>query len=166
MGSELLADQLSYNHRVVKVNTEGLTHDDSLAAPAGGGNCLNWVLGHVTTSRNGIAKLLGLEPIWDEQRAAPYGRGSEPISAETALPTKEILADFAASQKTILPALTALTDEDLAVKSPISFFKGDEETVGSALAAFVFHETYHIGQSGILRRAAGKEGAMSPSSFT
>ena len=160
MGSELLADQLSYNHRVIEANTAGLTQENSLATPAAGGNCLNWVLGHVVTSRNGIAKLLGLDPIWDPQRAAPYSRGSEPITEETALPMEEILADFAASQKTILPALAGLTDEDLAAKSPLSFFKGDKETVGSALAAYVFHETYHIGQSGILRRVAGKEGAV------
>lgn len=160
MGPELLSDQLSYNHRVLEINTEGLTHDDSLAAPSGGGNSLNWVLGHVVASRNGMLKLLGREPIWGKERAAPYDRGSDPIAAETALPLAEIKADYAASQQTILAALGELSDQDLGASSPISFFKGDAETVGSALAAFIFHEAYHLGQTGILRRVAGKEGAI------
>lgn len=161
MGPELLADQFSYNHRVLEVNTQGLSQEDSLASPATGGNCINWVVGHVVATRNGILELLGHEPIWSSERAAPYRRGSEPITAASALPLPELLADFAASQKTLVKALSDLSDEDLIVKSPTTFFKGDAETVGSALAAFAFHEAYHVGQTGVLRRVAGKEGAIS-----
>ena len=160
MGPELLADQLTYNQRVLTVNTEDLSHQDSLAAASQGGNCLNWVLGHVVATRNSFLKLLGREPIWAEERAAPYRRGSDPLTAESALQVADILADYATSQQTILAALEGLSDEDLGAKSPQTFFKGDAETLGSALAALIFHESYHIGQSGILRRVAGKEGAI------
>lgn len=160
MGPELLADQFGFNHSVVKINTRDLTHEDSLVTAPGGGNCINWVLGHVVASRNGVLKVLGRDPIWDDERAGPYARGSEPITADNALPLEELLADYRASQKTILEALGELTDEDLKAKSPISYFKGDQETLGSVLAGFVFHEAYHAGQTGTLRHLAGKQGAI------
>jgi uncharacterized damage-inducible protein DinB len=160
MGPELLADQLTYNQRVVAINTDGLTQEDSLVAAPGGGNCLNWVVGHVVATRNGLLKLLGREPIWGQERAALYRRGSDPIRADNALPLALNLADYAASQETILAALRELTDDDLAAPTEVRFFKGDAETVGSALAGFVFHESYHVGQTGILRRVAGKAGAI------
>lgn len=160
MGPELLADQFGFNHSVVKINTSDLTHEDSLATGPGGGNCINWVLGHVVASRNSVLKILGCDPIWDAERAAPYSRGSQPITADNALPLEEILADYSSSQQTIAGALAKLTDKDLAAKSPVSFFKGDKETLGSVLAGFVFHEAYHIGQTGTLRHLAGKEGAI------
>jgi hypothetical protein len=59
-----------------------------------------------------------------------------------------------------LAALGELSDDDLRAPTEMRFFKGDAETVGSAAAAFVFHESYHLGQSGILRRVAGEEGAI------
>ena len=160
MGPELLADQFGFNHSVVKINTRDLTHEDSLVTAAGGGNCINWVLGHVVSSRNGVLKVLGRDPIWDDERAAPYVRGTEPITAVNALPLEEILADYRSSQQTILHALGELTDRDLEARSPIAYFKGDQETVGSVLAGFVFHEAYHVGQTGTLRHLAGKGGAI------
>ena len=160
MGSDLLADQLSYNRFAVQTNTDGLTQEDSLASPVAGGNCINWVLGHVVATRNGMLKLVGREPIWDKERTELYERGSEPVQAGTALPLGDILSAFTASQETLVDTVRTLSDDDLSAKSPISFFKGDEETVGSALAAFLFHEAYHIGQTGVLRRVAGKDGAI------
>jgi uncharacterized damage-inducible protein DinB len=160
MGAELLADQLTYNQRVLEANLKDVNHEDSLAAPAQGGNCLNWVVGHVVTTRNTMLKLLGREPVWDDDRAAPYRRASDPVTAETALPLAEIVEAFGVSQERLLEGLRGLGDEDLAAKAPMSFFKGDQETMGSALAAFLFHESYHVGQTGVLRRVAGKAGAI------
>lgn len=160
MGAELLVDQLSFNLGTIKVNTEGLTHEESLVAPPGGGNCLNWVVGHLVSSRNGLLRLLGCDFVWDKERAERYQRGSDPISAEEAVAFDEILADFAASQEPIVAALRGLTDEQLAAPTTARYLKGDDETLGSVLATFVFHEAYHTGQTGLLRRILGKEGAI------
>lgn len=160
MGAELLVDQLSFNLGTIKINTKGVTHEESLLAPPGGGNCLNWVLGHLVSSRNGLLKLLGREGVWDEERAELYQRGSDPISAGDAVAFEQILADFLATQEPILAAVQALADEDLATPTATRYLKGDNETLGSALATFVFHEAYHAGQTGLLRRILGKEGAI------
>lgn len=160
MGPELLALQFGFNYQAAKANAADLSQAESLACATAGGNCVNWVLGHVVSTRNGILKLLGRDPIWDKERAKPYSRGSQGLAAEDALPLEEIMADYRASQKTILTALGEMTDEDLEAKSPIEFFRGDEETIGTALASFAFHEAYHVGQTGTLRRVAGKAGAI------
>ncbi|MCP3997209.1 MAG: DinB family protein, partial [bacterium] len=53
-----------------------------------------------------------------------------------------------------------LTDEDLDAASPIKYLKGEDEIIGTMLTTFLFHESYHVGQTGLLRRIAGNEGAI------
>lgn len=160
MGPELLSDQLNYNARVMVLNCDGISDEESLSAPQAGGNCLNWVLGHIVATRNRMLGLVGCDPVWNEKMAEPYRRGSQPISAKNATPLAAILEAVDQSQAALLEALSGLSDEDLGGSSSIQFFKGDAETLGSALAAFVFHEAYHVGQTGVLRRVAGHEGAI------
>jgi hypothetical protein len=138
----------------VKINTEGFTEADSLVQPSGG-NCCNWVLGHIVASRNGILRLLGESPIWSDQEIELYKRGSAAIKAGSAACSHEkMLADFQRSQEQIQSALKRMSPEDL------SRVDGDG-TVGQKLATLHFHEAYHVGQLGLLRRIAGKEGAIS-----
>jgi len=142
------------NQHALEVNTKDLTHEDSLVQPPRGGNCLNWVAGHIVANRNHILELLDEEPIWGQADYERYKRGSAPVKgAKGAKRFEEIMADFAKSQERIRAGLGRLKDEDLARK------KGDE-TVGQSLHFLQFHEAYHVGQAGLLRRIAGKEGAI------
>lgn len=52
-------------------------------------------------------------------------------------------------------ALALLTDERAAQKAPFSPSGNPDETVGSLMGVLVFHETYHVGQVGMMRRLAG-----------
>jgi len=64
-----------------------------------------------------------------------------------------ILADLERSQERLMARLERVTGEELAAT------RGDS-TMGKQLAFFQFHETYHVGQTGLLRRIAGKEGVI------
>ena len=142
------------NAYALQMNLKDLTHEESLLQPGGGGNCLNWVVGHVVANRNHILSLLGEPPIWGEADYERYKRGSAPIhDAATARPFASIVEDFAASQERIRAGLARMTDAKLEEAS-------GEETVGDKLAFLQFHEAYHVGQTGLLRRLAGKEGAI------
>lgn len=156
---EALVAQLGFVDRALKANTAGLTHEDSLVQPQQGGNCLNWIVGHVVTTRNQFLALLGKEPIWEGERAARYARHTEPIVGpeDSIVPFEEILAAFDTSQQAILAGLSEISDEELSVMVP---WFGSESPKAVALAGLVFHETYHVGQTGLLRRVAGKEGAI------
>ena len=143
------------NAYALDVNVKDISHEESLLQPGGGGNCLNWVVGHIVANRNHILSLLGEEPIWGEEAYARYKRGSAPIREDGsgARPFAEMLADFVTSQGRVRDGLGRMTESRLAEQA-------GKETVGDQLAFLQFHEAYHIGQAGLLRRLAGKEGAI------
>jgi hypothetical protein len=151
--------QMTYVERVLNANLAGLTNEDSLVQPTPAGNCLNWVVGHLLASRNHMAAVLGLPPVWDETLAARYDRGTEPITRAEQAPARleQILVEFNASQAPLVRALQAISEEQLSAKAPFSPTSNPEETVGSLLAVMLFHECYMVGQTGLLRRIAGKE---------
>lgn len=158
---DALITQLGFTRFVIAKNTEGLTHSDSLVQPGPGGNCLNWVLGHIVASRSGLLELLGREPIWDAGKKERYETGSPPMTdPEPAIPFEMILEDFERCQEPLVAGLRQLSPERLAEKAPFSPTNDRNETVGSLVTGFVFHEAYHAGQTGILRRLIGKDGAI------
>ena len=65
-------------------------------------------------------------------------------------------------QEPLLRTIEAMSPEVLASHPPRKFTNDLNETVGSNLATFVFHECYHVGQTGVLRRVAGKPGVVKP----
>lgn len=156
---EALLTQIGYVQYGLKTNTAELTHEESLEQPQAGGNCLNWVVGHIVANRNHILTLLGQEPIWSSEKAARYARGTEPIAGpeEGVLPLDQILADFDTAQDGIVAGLSEISDEELDVLVP---WFGEDHPKAVALAGLVFHETYHLGQTGLLRRVVGREGAI------
>ena len=155
MDGGLIARQFELNHKATHLNLEGLTHEESLMHPTPGGNCLNWVLGHVVATRNLVMDALGEPRIWTTEEAAPYERGAKPpLAPDRAFRLEEIVAAFDRSQTAVVSRLSALGDEDL--QKPVA---GDT-TLGERLAVLSFHEAYHAGQSGLLRRLLGRAGAI------
>lgn len=136
------------------VNVKGLSHEDSMVQPPAGGNCLNWVAAHIVASRGAILDLLGEAQVWDTDRNDRFKRGSRPVQdTKDSLPFDSIVADFRRSQERIQAGLARLSDEELLEK------RGDD-TLADKLHFLQFHEAYHIGQAGLLRRMAGKECAI------
>jgi hypothetical protein len=150
-----LALQYRYTHFVLKKNLANTTHEESLSRPEPGGNCLNWVLGHILLNRNDAHRLLGLEPVWTEAEGSPYQRGASGLdpAGPGVRELETMIADLDRSQEQIQAALVTATDERLLQQ------EGDG-TVGDLLYGLTFHEAYHAGQTGILRRLAGKEGTL------
>jgi hypothetical protein len=158
MSTRALKTQVYYNLGALKMNLEGLTHEESLVQPQPAGNCLNWIVGHILANRAGILALLGQGPVWKEEDALPYQRGSEsltdPVRAKN---LDEMVALLEKAQESILAGLSGISEEALQAPAP----SGKEgETVETGLAALVFHEAYHVGETGILRRLLGHEGAI------
>ena len=155
-----IAAQLAASGWAFDVNTDGITHEESLAGPAGG-NCLNWVAGHLVATYSKLLAGLGLEPVWTEERAEPYRRGAGELADPTlAVDFAEIRADLATATQRTIETVMGLSDEDLAGPAPFSPRRDPDETVESLLGLIAFHQAYHTGQTGLLRRAAGKAGAI------
>lgn len=158
---EPLLTQLGYDLMVLQRNLEGVSHADSLLPPQPGGNCLNWVVGHLVATRNRWLAALGLPQVIDPARVAAYARGAAPSAGGVpAVPLAELLAAFAAAQGPIAEGMRRLGAEELAAPAPFSPVNDPRETLGSLLTALCFHEAYHLGQTGLLRRIAGHPGAI------
>jgi hypothetical protein len=151
---ELLAQQFALTHRVIHMQTAGLSHDDSLLQLPFRGNCLNWVLGHIVATRDRALTLLNEQPVWGESEGALYQTGSAPItSGERALSLEKIMSDLDCSQERLMSGLRRASAQHMSVAM------GDE-TVGELLAGLHFHESYHTGQTELLRQLAGKNDAI------
>ena len=137
----------NFNHRVIHTNVDGLTHEDSLKSPAEGGNSINWVIGHILVSRDSVNEILGLPKMCGEDMINQYKRGSAPLKAENAMKLEKLLNMLDESQKKLEEKIQSV---DLT----------NDEKKARDLAFYSFHEAYHAGQTGLLRRIAGKEGAI------
>ena len=151
--------EFSYN--VTKQNIDGFTHEESIRHAKEAGNPLNWIVGHIVANRDGVLKILGQEPVWDEDELEGYGHGSAPHpDGEGAMPWDKILRDFDTTQERLREGLQHLTAEALnqGLTEEQNFLGLDN--VGEMLAAYNFHESYHAGQTGIMRRVLGREGVI------
>jgi len=157
MSPETFLLQLQLCYAVVRANVGEITHEESLKQPSPAGNCVNWVLGHLVATRSGFLRALGGEPVWGDADCERYDRHGAPIkSASEAKPLEEIWQAYEASQQRLRKTVSELTAQQLAEKAPFSPSNSPDETVGSLLAVFAFHDAYHTGQTGILRRIVGK----------
>lgn len=158
--TETAIAQFQVTKMILDINLDGITHEESLVGPEKGGNCLNWVVGHMVTAYNHLLDGIGGEGVWDAERQALYDRGSKPITAERAVPVAELAADFAAAHDRVVERIAALTPEELASPAPYSPVGNPEETIASLIGLLVFHQSYHAGQTGILRRVIGRESSL------
>jgi hypothetical protein len=148
-------------HQVVRINVEGFTQNESLIQPRPAGNCLNWVLGHLLCIYDRALPLVGQTPLMDGDGFKRYDRGSSPLTdGATAMELADLMTAWDEAARRIDAGLAALTPETLDAPAPFSPSGDRNETVGSLLNTVFFHQAYHAGQTGILRRIAGKKGAL------
>ena len=147
---------LERNLGIVKAQTQGLSHADSLLQLPFRGNCLNWVLGHIADNRNTMLVLLGEEAILGEAHARRYGYGSDPVCGDTGdiLTLEQLLMVLEQGQSALTARLQKTTEEELARE--VQSFLGTT-TLGQLIFFLNWHESYHTGQTEALRQLAGKD---------
>ena len=100
IGPNELAEAFARNVSLIKLQADGLTHEDSLLQPSLQGNCLNWVIGHILVNRDRVLEVLGEPPLVGAEGAL-YKRGSETLAAsdEGILPLDELLTRLDRAQE-------------------------------------------------------------------
>ena len=155
---DALKSQFQVLFATLRDNLDGMTQEDSVAQPHPGGNCANWILGHLTNVQNQLMQLVGEDPVWESPQLERAG--TEPItSAESAIDFDLMRDRFLGSAERLMAALERLTDDDLA-QDGIPHPFGGTTTRGALLALLSFHQAYHAGQLGLSRRLAGHPGAV------
>ena len=167
MHAKTIAYQFGLTTYILEKNVAGVSHRESLINPEPGGSCLNWVVGHLTLSRNRALGLFGQKPIHDTAEFAPYeGDNDVALTQENAITFEELKRRFKALQEPLVNCLDRMSPADMDKPAPFSPSGNPKETMGSLLASLAFHEAYHVGQTGLLRRVIGREGVIKPPKVT
>lgn len=154
---ESIAQHFQYMYQTAAANMNGLTQEQSLTQPPRGGNCANWILGHLTNVHNGVMDLVGEKPVWESDQLARAG--VEPITGSAnAIEWNTMRERFLGTKERCLAAISKLSDKALAEPVPHPF--GGTTTRAGLLNTLAFHQTYHVGQLALSRRIAGLEGAV------
>ena len=150
-----LADGFGLNTRIIQLQTEGLTHSDSLIQAPYNINTLNWVLGHLAVNRGRVLVLLDENTLLTDTERARYETESEPIGADGVgvVAMERLLEIINLGAERISERLPGQTLEQLAREIQVD---GRGTTVGARLFGLYFHDTYHTGQTDLLRHVSGK----------
>lgn len=143
---------LETNLWILRSQSDGLTHEDSVLQLPFRGNCLNWVIGHIAGRRDSMLRILGETPLLTEAEARLYETGSEPITnGDEAVRIERLLECLNRGIDRIKAAVETTSHED--------FLKpyDDKMTILQRLQGLAWHETYHVGQTEVLRQLAGKD---------
>ncbi len=138
------------NLRVLTNLLDGIDDEAAQVRLVEGGSHLRWLLGHLVASRDGLLVRLGLERVWQADAARAFARGSAPelsgASDDTAVAVQ--LDRLRAQQERLAQAVVDVED---AVFEQTS----GQRTVADWFEFLAWHETYHLGQVTLYRRAAG-----------
>lgn len=151
---QALIKMFTLNNTLLNRQISTITHAESLVQPENLPNSINWLVGHLVSSRSMALQRVKQEPMWSDEVRARYRNGSLPIKedGEGVQQFETLVATYNESQERLIRGLEAMTLEDLSQYSGFG-----ENSVGDSLAYFHFHEAYHIGQIADVATALGKE---------
>ena len=151
-----LANRFHFNESLLSMVVDKFDAEDWAAAPEGGGNNPVWILGHITASRRFLLRKLGAD-VPDQAWEQLFGMGTQ-LAGPGAYPSPSTLNDhFREAGKQLTTMLGELTDSQADAPMGTTFPDGSKSLGGGAHFLY-FHEVYHLGQIGILRRMRGKPG--------
>ena len=156
---EVLRHQARVTQRVMRLNVEGISHEESLIQPQPAGNCLNWVIGHLVFAYELIFPLLGQKPVMGEGRLNP----TRAIRLRSRIRRGRALAGtfgrFRQSVERVDAGLARSRQE-----SWMSRRRTRRQTIRRKRCARFWRVSRSIRliarQTGLLRRVAGKPGAI------
>lgn len=153
MQSTHLAKSFAYTADVLWQQLSEVSHEESLRQPIAGGYSINWLTGHIVSSRSTPLMHVGAEPVWSEAARERYRDGSLPIGAQGlgVLRLQELIHLFERSQDRLIAGLHQLSDAELAHASGYG-----NNTLAESLLYFHFHEAYHVGQLTMVAESLGK----------
>jgi len=152
-----LLEAYQRNLDIITLQSKDLSQQDSLRQLPFRSNCLNWVVGHILTNRCTILRLMGLHDILPGVDLERYQRESDPITGpgKGVLTLAELINHLATTQQLLAQALENETQDTL--QRLASFPGSSERPLAYWLFFFFFHDCYHVGQTEILRQAAGAD---------
>jgi hypothetical protein len=150
------ARMLEMEQDIIHIQSEGLGDAELLLQPSNGGNCMEWILGHIADGLKTILRVLDALPPQGLPDLSRYRRGSEPIlGPEPGLLGRASLLEALDMLHAAVQTRLAELDE-AAFDEEIIIFGDQAHRRGWWALFFLFHHSYHVGQLEILRNLAGR----------
>ena len=141
---------LDANLGLLKRQVDGVEDEGALRPLFEGGSSLNWMVGHLVASRDAMLRTAGADPLGDASIRERYDYGTTAPEAETATDLGTLLDLLTKQGERLSERLPELDEAALAAPSGM----GDADR-HRYLTFMVWHETYHLGQAVLYRRALG-----------
>jgi len=153
-----LAARYRFNEKTAQFATTEFSDEDWSRLPSeSGGNSAHWILGHLSASRRYLLRKLGAAlPMADWEEA--FGAGVDPVVLDGHPSPAEFAVDLEACGARLEETLGALTQEAADAEWGGSGFPDGSTTIGGGAHFLHFHESYHVGQLGLIRRICGRPG--------
>lgn len=158
MASSTPVGQYEFNDEMLAALTRDFTEADwgTRQDPS---NAAHWILAHIVRTRRTILRMLG-----DDVPAEPWEEttkmGSPADGFIQAPSAKDLLDEFRTLGSRIKERLLAMSGGD-AAKPLKKKLPDGSKTIGEGIQGFFcMHESYHIGQIGVIRRLLGKPGIV------
>lgn len=148
---------LKLNSRLYKAALRDLSLEELHRRPGAETSSIFWVAGHLAASRCRMVGLLGGEI--EFQASALFARGSRVLTLAEYPQIGQVTDVWDEATSELSFRIESVSLERLAEKIELSFPVGDG-SLCSAIAFLTYHETYHVGQMGMLRRLLGYEGLV------
>lgn len=140
------------NGSVFEKATRGIPDDKWLIQPGGDSNHLLFIAGHIVVHRAFVPQYLGVE--WSAPWAGLFSRGAKRVAPEQYPSVAEIQKAWNEVSEKLMPVLPNAAAGVLAQPVPKQRPSLDG-TLGGAIGLLCFHETYHVGQMGYVRKWLG-----------
>ena len=149
---QVLRTQAGLIGEVAAAAVAEITHEESLRTPIPGLNGMNWILGHLVHVNAAILELLQYPGDPSSAELARYVPGSPPLGEGPDAWDFSLLREALPRQTTLLDQALASAPPELLASAPPQGFAGE---LRHFLHFITFHQGYHVGQLGLLRRALG-----------
>ena len=143
---------LATNAAVFDRTVQGISEEKWLAQPSPDSNHLLWIAGHVVVHRAKILKLLGQS--WSAPWESLFARGVARSTSEQYPKAEDVLQEWKQMCEDLRAGLANASVEVL-TKPASNGGRAFESTVAGTIAFLSFHESYHVGQMGYLRKWLG-----------
>jgi uncharacterized damage-inducible protein DinB len=143
--AETFSGMFQFQHGIFENALDNLSDAIALKSLPGTSNHMNWLLGHIVHCRFMLSGMIGL------QQSNPFGNMYWSAVAEAPYPTvEEIARQMTEISKSMTDKIGELSDDELMARA-------NEQTpsLNDIISFFAYHEAYHLGQIGLVRKGVG-----------
>ncbi len=131
---------------------DGVTESDLYRRPTAVTNHMLWIAGHIVDTR--VLSLRALHATFDLPWGDCFQRGCE-VHADSEYPSITTIADIFRAEGTLLAELLASVPDERLLQPATGVGVPRAQTLLDEITLVAWHEAYHLGQLGYVRKALG-----------